>query len=95
MTQTAKYWNLHTEELIELAARDIYHDVSLGSQRTDVVRSWTEAGYPDIRLEVMESDHSALPCPIGTTLVKTGAGWEVLSDAEASSRGIPIPTLEP
>lgn len=95
ITQSADYWNLHTEELIEEAARDIFGRGDLGSQTTRVVRTWGMDGHPGVLLEVQQSNTSPLPCPMGTTVVRTAAGWEVLTDDEAVARGLPIPTLEP
>lgn len=94
ITQSADYWSLHTEALIEQAAREIYTDESLGTQRTNVVRSWALSGYPDIHLEVQEANTGELVCPLGTTVVHTAAGWECITDDVAIARGIPVPTTE-
>lgn len=91
MTQSVKYWNLHTEALIDEAAGEIYHDDTLGSLRTDVTRSIGLDGRPDIRLTVYVPNALAADAALGTTLVKSAAGWEVLTDEQATARGIPVP----
>jgi len=96
MTTPGRYWNLHTEELMETAAKDIYHD-PVSPHACHLVRMWGLGGLSDpvIQLHVYEPGALVATPDLGTTLVHSAIGWEVLNDEQATDRGIPLPTPEP
>ena len=91
MTTPAKYWPLHTAALMDLAAKEIYEDPAVGTHDTRVCRGLDGAGLACHVLELYSTAGLDARAPLGTTVVKSSAGWEVLSDDEARDRNIPVP----
>lgn len=92
MTTSAKYWSLHTAALMDIAAREIFEDPDVATHDTRVHRGIGENGVPRHTLELYSTAGLDAEAPLGTTVVKSAAGWEVLTDDEARERNIPVPT---
>lgn len=91
ITQAARFWNLHTEALIDEAASEIWHSPN-EAVAVQVFREWSPAGQSTMRMVVVGAGQVFATAEQGTTLLRTPAGWEVLTDEQAAVRGIPLPT---
>lgn len=91
MTTPAKYWPLHTAELMDIAAKEIYEDPLVATHDTRVHRGIDGSGTACHVLELYSTAGLDAEAPLGTTVVKSSAGWEVLTDDEARERNIPVP----
>lgn len=91
MTTPAKYWPLHTPELMDIAAREIFDDPDLATHDTRVCRGIGGDGLKCHVLELYSTAGLDAVAPLGTTVVKSAAGWEVLTDDQARERNIPVP----
>ena len=92
MTTPAKYWPLHTAALMDIAAQEIYDDPVVATHDTRVIRGIDgSSGLACHVLELYSTAGLDARAPLGTTVVKSSAGWEVLTDDEARERNIPVP----
>lgn len=90
LKQKGRFWPLHTEALVDLAASEIWNNPD-EAVATQVFREWGTAGQGTVRLVLVGPDRILADAGLGTTLLRTPAGWEVLTDGEAAVRGIPVP----